>query len=529
MKSAAARALKWHEEGHKGGTNIGLGRARSIVAGESLSASTVKRMHSFFSRHAVDKKAPGFNSGPKFPSPGRVAWDLWGGNAGASWSAKIAAKLDKTAASDDGLTPICVDMNHNVIKEGDIVQVERFDNQGNSLGEQNATIISTGDIDYDYEDDRYVTLYPSLEVKYQDDITESIEMDQDLTELNWSHYPNNHPGYTLEYPVVLLQPSFDTTACVRCGSNAKDIVCEPCNEQIIALAAGRAFNPLALPTELDQTQSEEGKKICFNPQCGAENDLDAEECFNCGQSWTYTASIKTAVLEDEPQSSLPDGASMPPNTAEPPGMMGENPMGSPPQQQNLVVQPTLEVVRMQIANSGAAQEFSKLDNLDDADEVIASLSQQYNLPDTYIKNHLLVKATFGDITAVNGEIDHNIDEEKFEKVTPDVNSETQIPFGPNASDGGTKIQKGVAIPYEFLEAKVMEYRNVSEVNADSYLEDIWGGLNPPLGIRVPVEGEVEYYLPIEALGGKLAPEVPENPLARPEDVMDQEYNQYPMQ
>jgi hypothetical protein len=52
-----------------------------------LSQSTVLRMYSFFSRHAVDKKAKGFNSGEEgFPSPGRVAWDLWGGDAGASWS-----------------------------------------------------------------------------------------------------------------------------------------------------------------------------------------------------------------------------------------------------------------------------------------------------------------------------------------------------------------------------------------------------------------------------------------------------------
>jgi hypothetical protein len=44
-------------------------------------------MYSFFSRHEVDKKATGFSSGEEgFPSPGRVAWDLWGGDAGYSWS-----------------------------------------------------------------------------------------------------------------------------------------------------------------------------------------------------------------------------------------------------------------------------------------------------------------------------------------------------------------------------------------------------------------------------------------------------------
>lgn len=87
MASAARRALQWKKEGKRGGTTVGLARANQLAKKESLSASTVMRMHSFFSRHAVDKKAKGFNSGEKgFPSPGRVAWDLWGGDAGASWS-----------------------------------------------------------------------------------------------------------------------------------------------------------------------------------------------------------------------------------------------------------------------------------------------------------------------------------------------------------------------------------------------------------------------------------------------------------
>lgn len=52
------------------------------------------RMYSFFSRHEVDKKATGFNSGEEgFPSPGRVAWDLWGGDAGFSWSRQKAASI----------------------------------------------------------------------------------------------------------------------------------------------------------------------------------------------------------------------------------------------------------------------------------------------------------------------------------------------------------------------------------------------------------------------------------------------------
>jgi len=87
MASAARRALKWREEGRAGGTSVGLARANQLKNRENLTERTVLRMHSFFSRHAVDKQATGFSSGEEgFPSKGRVAWDLWGGDGGASWS-----------------------------------------------------------------------------------------------------------------------------------------------------------------------------------------------------------------------------------------------------------------------------------------------------------------------------------------------------------------------------------------------------------------------------------------------------------
>lgn len=87
MASAAKRALKWKEEGRAGGTLVGLARANQLKDREPLSASTVLRMYSFFSRHEPDKQATGFRSGEEgFPSKGRVAWDLWGGDGGYTWS-----------------------------------------------------------------------------------------------------------------------------------------------------------------------------------------------------------------------------------------------------------------------------------------------------------------------------------------------------------------------------------------------------------------------------------------------------------
>ena len=102
MVSEAKRGLEWRSEFGRGGTEVGIARARDISNGKSLSDSTVKRMFSFFSRHEVDKKAEGFRPGEEgYPSNGRIAWALWGGDAGFSWSRKIAARIDKERAMQE--------------------------------------------------------------------------------------------------------------------------------------------------------------------------------------------------------------------------------------------------------------------------------------------------------------------------------------------------------------------------------------------------------------------------------------------
>ena len=94
MKVEARKGLDWREEFGRGGTRIGAIRARQIVANENLSDDTVKRMYSFFSRHEVDKKGEGFSQGEDgYPSNGRIAWALWGGDAGFSWSKKEVQKM----------------------------------------------------------------------------------------------------------------------------------------------------------------------------------------------------------------------------------------------------------------------------------------------------------------------------------------------------------------------------------------------------------------------------------------------------
>ena len=87
MIEEAKRGLEWRKEFGRGGTQVGTARANQIIAKENMSPETVLRMFSFFSRHEVDKQAEGFNRGEKgHPSAGRIAWALWGGDAGFSWS-----------------------------------------------------------------------------------------------------------------------------------------------------------------------------------------------------------------------------------------------------------------------------------------------------------------------------------------------------------------------------------------------------------------------------------------------------------
>jgi HK97 family phage portal protein len=114
MVEAARRALAWKEEGRDGGTRVGLARANQIVNGEKLSEDTILRMYSFFSRHEVDKEAEGFSAGEDgFPSAGRVAWDLWGGDAGYAWSTRLRNKIQgEESKSTDCCTPGVVYKSH---------------------------------------------------------------------------------------------------------------------------------------------------------------------------------------------------------------------------------------------------------------------------------------------------------------------------------------------------------------------------------------------------------------------------------
>ena len=132
MVSEAKKGLDWRSEYGRGGTEVGIARARDISNGKNLSDDTVKRMYSFFSRHEVDKKAEGFRPGEDgYPSNGRIAWALWGGDAGFSWSRKLAAKMEEERSMENvGNSDILPENT-----EGEVMSEVRAEPDGLSVGD----------------------------------------------------------------------------------------------------------------------------------------------------------------------------------------------------------------------------------------------------------------------------------------------------------------------------------------------------------------------------------------------------------
>ena len=99
MRTEAERYREWKADGEPGGTEVAATRASQILSGDELSPETVITMAAWFARHEVDKQGEGFSPDEDgYPSPGRVAWAAWGGDAGQSWS---NGKADRIKALQD--------------------------------------------------------------------------------------------------------------------------------------------------------------------------------------------------------------------------------------------------------------------------------------------------------------------------------------------------------------------------------------------------------------------------------------------
>jgi len=99
----AKRALEWRKEHKRGGTPVGLNTARTLARGGQIGIEKVRHIAKYFPRHEVDKKAEGYSPGEDgFPSNGRIAWALWGGDTAWRWARAIVERENKKAVKADG-------------------------------------------------------------------------------------------------------------------------------------------------------------------------------------------------------------------------------------------------------------------------------------------------------------------------------------------------------------------------------------------------------------------------------------------
>jgi hypothetical protein len=98
VAAAARRAIKAKEEHGskvKGGTSVGWTRARQLADRKPLSEDTIKRMHSFFSRHSGNEAHHPKHKDFPWADAGYTAWAIWGGDPGRDWAKMMVERFKK--------------------------------------------------------------------------------------------------------------------------------------------------------------------------------------------------------------------------------------------------------------------------------------------------------------------------------------------------------------------------------------------------------------------------------------------------
>jgi hypothetical protein len=105
--SEAKRGLAWRKEEKRGGTPVGLNTARTLAQGGQIGIQKIRHIAKYFPRHEVDKKGKGYKPGQSsYPSNGRIAWALWGGDAGKRWASAIVERDNKKRANNSVVASI---------------------------------------------------------------------------------------------------------------------------------------------------------------------------------------------------------------------------------------------------------------------------------------------------------------------------------------------------------------------------------------------------------------------------------------
>lgn len=95
-QAEAKRGLEWRAKHNRGGTPVGVNSARTLARGGQIGIRKIRHIAKYFPRHEIDKKGKGWSPGQEgYPSRGRIAWALWGGDPAWRWARAIVERENK--------------------------------------------------------------------------------------------------------------------------------------------------------------------------------------------------------------------------------------------------------------------------------------------------------------------------------------------------------------------------------------------------------------------------------------------------
>jgi len=123
MAKEAAKGLEYRREFGRGGTEVGVARARDIKNRVNLSPKTCKRMKAFFDRHQSDRQGQDWGNEHN-PSAGYVAHLLWGGDAGYSWAKARVRQINAADKKKGGVNDTKKELNTHSVYKGERLAVD---------------------------------------------------------------------------------------------------------------------------------------------------------------------------------------------------------------------------------------------------------------------------------------------------------------------------------------------------------------------------------------------------------------------
>lgn len=103
VKAQAKTGLEWTKEYSRGGTAVGKNTANYLISNETADWKKVFHISAYFARHENEMSLPK-NSNPSadgYPGNGIIAWKLWGGDAGKTWSQKLVKAMQSRDEEND--------------------------------------------------------------------------------------------------------------------------------------------------------------------------------------------------------------------------------------------------------------------------------------------------------------------------------------------------------------------------------------------------------------------------------------------